>query len=431
MPKMPCMALLHNHTPFDIDSGRAKHLCRELEDAGLESTLQVDIDGATTSGVALSVAAPAISESSAVAMQLSKQASDVLAAGLPLTVSVHSDAGVSVTSGQLRFVCELLRSARLDVGAPSGQVGIAVDASSLPPVAAWQLRNETLGDGPLYLLCGADQSDGVWSSLWQLRGNDMTRLVCAPVVTSPCHLLSAEIANGVIPVVDIQAPTGSAWITMSIDVSRFADGTGLLDDAAFEQALRCAVELGDELHALSSWPTAQMRHDAWLNRRLAINVTGIGTLLQARDLDPGRFTALHGMCRLLDRVREVVHDQSRRLANAIGNVPALEQTNPGQRLPGGHIRDGWARRWRHAVEAAATRHRNLLVISPWSLFPAGERADFRYSNLLPLLRYADACAFPPAPDLSGWGVKDFKSFHQRALAVIHQRDHMRQIAERA
>ncbi len=425
------MALIHNHTPFVIGSGRANQLCRELKLAGLESTLQVDIDGATTSGVALSVAATSVSESRAVAMQVSKQASDVLAAGLPLTVSVYCDAGGSVTRSQFGFVCELLQSARHDVSAPPGQVGIAVDASSLPPAAAWQLRKDTLGDGPLYLLCGADQSDGVWSSLWQLRGNDMTRLVCAPVVTSRCHLLSAEIANGGIPAVDIQAPTGSAWITMSVDVSSFADETGLLDNAAFEQALCRAVELGDELHALSSWPTAQMRHDAWLNRRLAINVTGIGTLLRARDLDPGRFTALNGMCRLLDRVRDVVHAQSRRLAKTSGNVPALEQTNPGQRLPGGHIREGWARRWRHAVEAAATRHRNLIVLSPWSLFPAGERADFRYSNLLPLLRYADACAFPRPPDLSGWGLRDFKSFHQRTLAVIHQKDRMHQIAERA
>ena len=85
--------------------------------------------------------------------------------------------------------------------------------------------------------------------------------------------------------------------------------------------------------------------------------------------------------------------------------------------------------WQQAVQASLVRHRNLLVISPWSLFPAGGAADFRYAELLPLLRHADACAFNKTVSIAHWNLKEFKCFHQRARAVLQQRSATTPIAK--
>jgi hypothetical protein len=111
-------------------------------------------------------------------------------------------------------------------------------------------------------------------------------------------------------------------------------------------------------------------------------------------------------------------------------VPALDQADPGRLLPGGRIGDGWAWRWRQALEAAAVRNRNILALSPWSIFPPGA-ADYRYANLLPLLRHADVCRFDQPCDISHWNLRDFKNFHQQAAAVLHQRGAAHQIAVHA
>ena len=76
------------------------------------------------------------------------------------------------------------------------------------------------------------------------------------------------------------------------------------------------------------------------------------------------------------------------------------------------------------------RHRNLLAISPWGLFPAGD-IDPRYINLLPLLRFADTCAVDILPDMGEWTFAAFKRFHQQAAAVLHQRGATHQIAVHA
>ncbi len=75
------------------------------------------------------------------------------------------------------------------------------------------------------------------------------------------------------------------------------------------------------------------------------------------------------------------------------------------------------------------RHRNLLVISPWSLFPTDARADYEYAELLPLLRHADACAFRRNMSIRHWKFNQFKHFHQRARAILKQRIATSQIAK--
>jgi hypothetical protein len=275
-----------------------------------------------------------------------------------------------------------------------------------------------------------DRHKRFWLQLWHLRMTGMVRVACAPFVSAQCPLLSLELAQGVVPSAAIQASVGSAWLPMRVDVSRFADNSGSLHETALEETLCRAVEIGDELHGLIAWPTAQMRHDAWLNRRLAVNLTGFGDLALKRNVDPTQFTALEQLCDVVRWAQDILHRQSRRIATRAGYLPALEQGDPSRALPGGEIRNGWHRRWREAVELVAIRHRNLLVLSPWSVFPTKQPADYRYADLLPLLGYANACTFSGPPSASNWDVDMFKSFHQRAWAVLQQRDVAHEIAER-
>ncbi len=432
---MPKMAVGSDHTPFLIDAGRVRRLCRELRTSGIEPLFPFTRDSDPAAGTALSVDATLVFASDNAATQFRQQAYDILAADLPLSVTALRLGSGNKASETFIILCKLLRAASDQAGTVPGHIEIAIDATSLSPQAAWLCRTNHLGDGPLYLLPESsmlrpdhspvqrNRHERFWLQLWHLRKTRTLRVAYAPVVVSQCSLLSAEAAHGVLPSVCLQAPLGSAWLPLRIDVS-------VLQEDEIEGALCRGVQLGDELHRLVAWPTAQARHDAWLNRRLAIMVTGFGDLLQRRGLDPGCFKALQDLCDLLQRVKSILHQQSRQIALRDGHVPSLSQTDPSRMLPRGEARKAWHKRWSTAVEVAATGHRNLLVLPLWSIFPHNGPADYRYSDLLPVLAYASACAFQEPPDLSHWSVSQFKSFHQRAWAVLQQRDAGHQIAER-
>jgi len=434
------MAVDSDHTPFLYDSGRAGRLCRELQLADIELGLSVNHDGALAAGVSLSINAATVCESASAAAHLRDQAFAVLATGLPLSVSMSQHGAAA--DDAFFSICALLRAAALDAGAAPTSVEITIATGSLSPQAAWLARCRHLNEGPLYILPNdpmmrPDETPlqrgchkRFWLQLWHLRKTGMVRVACAPYVSSRCPLLSAERARGVTPSAAIQSSIGSAWVPMRLDISRFADHSGELRESTLEEALCRAVEIGDELHRLILWPTAQMRHDAWLNRRLAINLTGLGDLTRKRKLDPTRFTTLEDLCEVVRWVQDILQRQSRRIAAQTGNLPALEQGDPSRALPGGEIRNGWRKRWREAVDLVAVRHRNLLVLSPWSVFPTNQPADYRFADLLPLLEFANACTFSDLPSTSNWNLNKFISFHQRAWAVLQQRDVAQHIAER-
>ena len=133
-----------------------------------------------------------------------------------------------------------------------------------------------------------------------------------------------------------------------------------------------------------------------------IMVTGLGDLLQQRGLDPGCFTALQSLCDVMQRINGILHQQSRQIALRNNHLPVLSQMDPSRKLPPGEARSTWHKRWSRAVDAAATGHRNLLVLSLWSIFPRNGPVDIRYSDLLPVLQIANACAFPAAPSNERW-----------------------------
>ena len=387
--------------------------------------------GIRPAGATIRANAAAIRQSRSAAALLRQQVFDLIAAGQPLTATVTGLTPGCDAEVQFRSLCELLGEVTAEAGAAGRELGVVIDAHCIEPLTAWQMRRDILGWGPLYLkLAQHTLQPEYWLQLWKLRSNDMVRVACSPFVASQTCLLPDEFASGVIPGSGLQVPTGSAWVTVDVDLAEFADNTGVMDIMRLEQLLPELVASGNELHSKTSWPTAQMRHDAWLNRRLAINILGVGAVIKNRAADPCSFAALDEMNALLCRIRAALFAATRELAAHDGNVPALEQADPGRLVLNGKIGDGWAQCWRRALDTSAVRNRNLLAISPWCIFPPGS-ADTAYANLLPLLRFADACVFGPPPDLATWNAQDFKSFHQQAAAVLQQRSASHQIAVHA
>lgn len=436
------MAVNSDHVPNGLGPGHTGQLCRELELAGVELLSTLDSNGALASGVTLQANARETLASEGAAAQFRQQAFDILARGMRLSVSVCEVGEGTDANAAFSSVCDLLSSAMYDAAVPSDCVEMVIDADVMAPQIAWRLRCQRLGDGPLHLLpgrsamqpCRSHRDAGpqalFWPQLWRAHATGNVQVALAPAVYSPCSLLSAETATGVLPGAAVQVPAGTAWLPMRIDLSRFADSGGCLQENAIERALCRSVEIGELLHDAVHWPTARMRHDAWLNRRLAIIVTGFGDLVRRRGQDPADFASLAELSQFLRWAQAMLLRQSRAVAQGIGNLPALELTDPSLTLPNGQQRNSWRARWHEASQLAAIRHRNLLVLSPWSVFPANEPADWRYADLLPLLGFADACAFPRRPALSHWNVNQFKGFHQRAWAVLQHREVSRQIAER-
>ena len=283
--------------------------------------------------------------------------------------------------------------------------------------------------GHYVLLGDVEFDDSLWGALWDLRTEPAVHTAFAERVLPQCPLLSAERGRAIVSPMGLQAPAGSAWICMGIDLASFAGRGGAVDEPALKRCLEACVDVGEALHGVLAWPTADLQHDAWLNRRLAIVLSGFGDLLRIRGMAPSDHGSLRYLNQLLLWLRMSAQSRSRALAMRTEPLPAIALSDPSHALPRGSVRDDWRRRWHEAVRATLVRHRNLLVVSPWSLFPTDARADYEYAELLPLLRHTDACAFRRNMSIDHWNFKQFKQFHQRARAVLRQRVATSQIAE--
>lgn len=259
-----------------------------------------------------------------------------------------------------------------------------------------------------------DVADLVWQHLWELR--EVTSVVVPTVVSSPCSLLAEEHADTVCLSTGMQVPQGSAWVSRPIDLARFVDRNGDIRIAALDQALADCVDSGDALHDATPWGSPAIQSDSWLNRRLAIAVRGWGSVVALRGSDPGKFTTLRELEGLATHVHATLENRSRTLAKERGHCPSLdaEEARISRRC------DDTLARWKDAVAAHAIRHRNLLMMSPWDVFPARQPANLRYADLLPLLRCANSLSFQCDVDISHWNVKEFRRFYERVGAILGQ-----------
>jgi hypothetical protein len=133
---------------------------------------------------------------------------------------------------------------------------------------------------------------------------------------------------------------------------------------------------------------------------------------------------------LVRAIRNELLATSAKLAAQRGALPALLDTNLVGHWQEGTQRDRWQRHWRTAVNQAALRNRNLLVLSPASVLPSNGVNSAAFTDLLPLLALADAWSFAcntPTPD---WTLAQFKDFHRRACATIQASQHSSFVAAR-
>jgi hypothetical protein len=258
------------------------------------------------------------------------------------------------------------------------------------------------------------QSAFVWQYLWELRDLTPIGALLPAVVTSVCPLLPDETADATLVASLTQVPAGSAWASLEVDLMHYAKGNGDLRMAQLDAALRNCVEEGERRHDETRWPDPCQLADSNNNRRLSIFVRGWGDLVAASGASPGRLETLQRLESLAVSIVEVLASASRAMAADIGYCPALDLA--GARVVH-HGREMNAR-WRRAVMDNGVRHRNLLTLSPWDVFPRGEPADFSYMNLLPMVRKAHSISMRRDADISGWDARDFRAFHQRVSAIL-------------
>ena len=258
------------------------------------------------------------------------------------------------------------------------------------------------------------QSAFIWQYLWELRDLAPIGALLPAVVTSACPLLPDETADATLVASLTQVPGGSAWASFEVDLARHARRDGELRQGSLEAALRTCVEDGERRHDETRWTDSAQLSDSNNNRRLSILVRGWGDIVAMRSADPGRLETLDAIESICDSILDVLTDASRSLAQDIGYCPALDLAGA-RVVHHGHEMNA---RWRRAVVDNGLRHRNLLTLSPWDVFPRGRPADFTYMNLLPVIRKANSISMRRDADIARWDARDFRAFHQRVSAIL-------------
>ena len=254
----------------------------------------------------------------------------------------------------------------------------------------------------------------VWQRLWEMR--DLTP-ICAVMpanVTSACPLLPDETANALHVASLTQVPAGTAWVSLELDLVEYLRRDAGIRYGRLEQDLRALVAEGERRHDETRWEDDEQQADSNNNRRLSVFVRGWGDLVLLREREPLALETLRELESLADRMCTILIEESRVAAAESGYCPAHDIA--GARV----LRHGreMNARWRRAVMDNGLRHRNLLTLSPWDVFPRGEPADFRYMNLLPIVRMAHSVSMQRDVDISCWDARDFKAFHERVSAIL-------------
>lgn len=350
----------------------------------------------------------------------------------PVTITLTGLSKVGDPVRGLHRVCEQLQVIAQRAGFDPSLLGLALHSHQVPAQAYWFLSHSTLGDGPRYLYLDPLQmrrhdnrriqeaNDRNWRLLWQHRHLPSGLVpVYGGVVRSACRLLSDEVAPSVLPLNGALVPSLSAWVAIELDVSVYASADGQLDFDALLSSVEDIVKVAEIMHDQSSWSCRQQRSDAYLNRRVAVSLTGLGKLVQDTRQDPRALATLVWLGNIVNLIRDELRRKSAQLAQSAGPAPAIAGIDPSGMLHSGSARESWAKQWNAAVRTCSLRHRNLLVISPVSVLPESGSCNAAFADLLPAIRFADAWCFSATARMSGWNIDEFQKFHRRAWAIIN------------
>ena len=256
----------------------------------------------------------------------------------------------------------------------------------------------------------------VWQRLWELRDITPVNALLPAGVVSSCPLLPDEAADAVfLPTLSL-VPGDTAWVSFEIDLTRYLCPRGDLRMTQLEARLRGCVYGGEQRHDTAEWANSAMSHDSAMNRRLSVFVRGWGDLVRQRKDDPVSLLVLGELEHLAHHIESVLINASREIAACSGYCPAIDAAGARVQMHGQEM----AARWQRAVRDNALRHRNLLTLSPWDVFPRHDEADSRYMNLLPLVRCANSVSFRRDVQIGRWGVAEFRSFYERVGAILRR-----------
>ena len=352
---------------------------------------------------------------------------------MPITLSIREpgpgDDGVRALEKICSSVCGALDGDRELLSS----IGLSLYSHRIPLQAYILVSRALLGGGPRYVILDSlqmqqhieprvqEETDRNWSYLWRQRHLDSPLMPAySAAIRTACSLLGDEAATAVLPVHGIQAPAGSAWLPIVLPLPRFADDSGRISWRQLDTALEGLIDLGNQLLDILSWPTDAQRFDAWLNRRLAVLISGTGDLVLKRGIDPGEFECLQWLDDVMLRIRKTLWTRSHVTAGQSELLPSLARSDLSGSLNNKSHRQTWRRQWHLALADSVVRNRNLLVMSPYSVLPKTGDVTTNFTDVLPVLSHADAYAFAGKPRLGGWNVSDFKKFHIRAWAIMQR-----------
>ncbi len=256
----------------------------------------------------------------------------------------------------------------------------------------------------------------LWQRLWEMRDVVPIAALLPAVVSSPCPLLPDEGAGAVLLASLVQVPDESAWAEIEIDLRRYLKQDGELRGSLLDAALRSSVARAEHSHDTSRWTSRALASDSHLNRRVSVFVRGWGDLVTRRRLDPADRSTLSQLRDLAAHVADVLVSTSRAMAKEKGHCPAIDVAGARVLQHGQEMNA----RWRSAIADNAIRHRNLLTLSPWDLFPRDRPADPGFANLLPLLTHANSVSLRRDVSISHWNTNEFKEFHERVAAILRR-----------
>ena len=255
----------------------------------------------------------------------------------------------------------------------------------------------------------------------RVAGRALPTGLCPEIeVVSPSALLGSERATALLRDVEMPVPAGSAWVVAGIDLGNFASRGGDVDEARLAHHARQLLRRCDCLIDRHRWPAVGAQFDAWFNRRVAIELRGIGELVVRRGADVSSWQTLCDLDAVVTNCKQALVRASRELAQRDGLLPAVRRSDPALRLSLCHDRRPWRRHWRRALREHGLRHRQLLALAPYGLLPAGRRAGPEYADLLPLLARADVISLAAGTAVDHWNSMEFNEFRRRFRAVLQR-----------
>lgn len=350
---------------------------------------------------------------------------------IPLTLSLTDLGSGDAAIDALQRLCQFLQGEFAHNKCSGEHLGVCIHSHQLPLQAFQIFANSFPGNGPRYVILDGLQmtqhgnrqvqfeTDQNWSVLWRNRlASVPLKPAYGATVRTACTLLADEDAASILPVCGIQVPVDSAWLPMSLPLPHFANDAGEISWEQLLPALASGVELAEEIMNQLCWSQPGQRTDARLNRRLAMSITGLGDLVVRRGLDPENLGTLRWLSAIVDRIRTSLWHRSGQLARNLGCLPALCSNDPSSGWDDSVQRENWRRHWQVALEKSAVRHRNMLILSPYSVLSSNGAGSAGYTDLLPVVACADAWSFADVPQFPDWGLNEYKVFHRRAWAVI-------------